>query len=70
MVYNTTPVSLSTRGEAGFSGSLGAIQTPCDNPLFLIRIAEPAGAFGRWIASGAVRSFGRRSLVDERGREY
>ena len=58
MIYNTTPVSLSTRGNAGFSGSLGAIQAPCNNPLFLVRIAQPAGALGRWIATGAVRSVG------------
>jgi hypothetical protein len=61
-VYDTSPVSLSPLGNAGFSGNIGAIDAPCNNPLFLIRIAQPAGAFGRWIATGAVRSFGDRSL--------
>ena len=69
MVYNTTPVSLSTRGEAGFSGSLGSIQAPCNNPLFLVRIAEPVGALGRWIATGAVRSVGHKFFFDEREHE-
>jgi hypothetical protein len=55
-VYDTAPVSLSARGDAGFSGSLGSIGTPCNNPLFLVRIAQPAGAFGFWIATGTVRS--------------
>jgi hypothetical protein len=59
--YDTTPVSLSTTGNAGFSGNVGSINTPCNNPLFLIRIAQPAGAAGRWIATGAVRSFTNRS---------
>ena len=57
VIRDTTPVALSARGNAGFSGSLGPIPTPCNNPLFLIRIAQPAGAAGRWIATGAVRSF-------------
>jgi hypothetical protein len=61
-VYDTAPVSLSDRGNAGFSGNLGRIDSPCNNPLFLVRIAQPAGAAGRWIATGAVRSFGDRSL--------
>ncbi len=65
MIYNTTPVSLSTRGNAGFSGSLGTIQAPCNNPLFLVRIAQPAGALGRWIATGAVRSVGHRPFFEE-----
>jgi len=29
--------------------------TNCANPLFLIRIATPAGAAGRWIATAAER---------------
>jgi len=39
-------VSLNEHGNAGFSGSIGPITTPCNNPLFLVRIAQPAGAFG------------------------
>jgi hypothetical protein len=64
VIHDTTSVPLSSRGTAGFSGSLGSIQTPCNNPLFLIRIAQPAGAFGRWIATGAVRSFGHGFFSD------
>jgi len=63
-VYDTAPVSLSPLGNAGFSGNIGSINAPCNNPLFLIRIAQPAGAFGRWIATGAVRSFGQHTLFD------
>lgn len=65
VVHDTTPVDLSAQGEAGFSGSLGSIASPCNNPLFLIRIAQPAGAFGRWIATGAVRSVGHKSFVED-----
>lgn len=65
VIYDTAPVSLSTRGKAGFSGSLGSINSPCNNPLFLVRIAQPAGAFGRWIATGAVRSVGHKSFFEE-----
>ena len=65
-VYDTTPVSLSAVGNAGFSGKIGSINLPCNNPLFLIRIAQPAGASGRWIATGALRSFGARSLFYSR----
>lgn len=53
---DTPPVSLTAQGDAEFSGHLGAIPSPCDNPLFLIRIVNPAGALGRWIATGADRS--------------
>lgn len=59
-VLNTTPVSLSVRGDAQFSGQIAGIPATCDNPLFLIRIAAPAGAAGRWIATGT-----QRSIADE-----
>jgi len=65
VTYDTAQVSLSAQGDAGFSGSLGPIASPCANPLFLIRIAQPAGVFGRWIATGAVRSVGHNSFLDE-----
>jgi hypothetical protein len=65
VIYDTTPVALSARGKAGFSGSLGSIQAPCNNPLFLIRIAQPAGAFGRWIATGAARSFRNQFFFED-----
>ena len=61
-LVDTTPVPLSALGNAGFSGTIGPINAPCNNPLFLIRIAQPAGAAGRWIATGAVRSFSNRPL--------
>jgi hypothetical protein len=61
-LHDTTPVPLSPVGNAGFSGRIGPITAPCNNPLFLIRIAQPAAASGRWIATGAVRSFGDRQL--------
>jgi hypothetical protein len=61
-LFDTAPVPLSPVGNAGFSGKIGPITAPCNNPLFLIRIAQPAAASGRWIATGAVRSFGDRAL--------
>jgi hypothetical protein len=61
-IIDTAPVPLSDLGNAGFSGKIGPINSPCNNPLFLVRIAQPAGAAGRWIATGAVRSTGDRSL--------
>ena len=64
-VHDTAPVSLSSTGNAGFSGNIGPITAPCDNPLFLIRIAQPASAAGRWIATGAVRSFSNRTLFGD-----
>lgn len=69
VIYDTTAVALSARGNAEFSGSLGSIQAPCNNPLFLIRIAQPAGASGRWIATGAVRSFGTH-FFDEDNHQF
>ena len=57
-VFDTAEVPLSAQGDAQFSGDIGSIDTPCDNPLFLVRIAQPEGAFGLWIATGAVRSSG------------
>lgn len=64
-VLDTAPVSLNKHGNAGFSGSIGPITTPCNNPLFLVRIAQPAGAFGFWIGTGAVRSFTDDFFFDE-----
>ncbi len=65
-VLDTAPVSLSAVGNAGFSGTIGRIPAACNNPLFLIRIAQPATAAGRWIATGAVRSFSDRALFYDR----
>ena len=55
-VLDTPPVSLSSRGDAEFAGVIEGIPSHCDNPLFLIRIVNPAGALGRWIATGVERS--------------
>ena len=57
-VLDTPSVNLSAQGNADFTGHIGAVPSPCGNPLFLIRIAAPAGAAGRWIATGAVRVIG------------
>jgi len=53
---DTNSVPLDARGNALFSGVIQNIPTMCGNPLFLIRIVNPAGAAGRWIATGAERS--------------
>ena len=58
-VLDTPAVSLSQQGNAYFNGNIGTVPAPCDNPLFLIRIANLGAASGRWIATGAVRSFKR-----------
>jgi len=56
-VFNTAAVPLSAQGDARFSGRFAnAPGTTCSNPVFLIRIAVPAGAGGRWIATGAGRT--------------
>src|SRR5436853_452482 len=55
-ILDTKAVSLNGQGDAHFSGQLAGIPATCDNPLFLIRIAVPAGAAGRWIATGVERS--------------
>jgi hypothetical protein len=54
-------VPLDARGNASFSGPIQSVPAPCANPLFLVRIAIPAGAAGRWIATGAVRTMGADS---------
>ena len=57
-ILDTTPVSLNAQGGADFSGHFVGVPATCANPLFLIRIAAPAGAAGRWIANGAERFIG------------
>jgi len=54
-VLDTAAVSLSAQGDAHFSGRIEGVPGTCGNPLFLIRIAAPAGAAGRWIATGTER---------------
>ena len=57
-IFTTTPVRLNAQGNANFSGTFDPPAT-CNNPLFLIRIGpDLPGANQRWIATGAVRSFG------------
>lgn len=48
-------VSLNVHGDAHFEGQISDLPATCDNPVFLIRIVTPAGAAGRWIATGARR---------------
>jgi hypothetical protein len=50
-LIDTPSVPLSHEGDADFSGHVNGVPTFCDNPLFLIRIANPF-ALGRWIATG------------------
>jgi len=60
-IFTTLPVPLDARGNAEFSGTFDAPPATCKNPLFLIRIGpDLPGANQRWIATGAVRSFGGR----------
>jgi hypothetical protein len=61
VVLDTDVVPLSAQGDAHSSGNIGTVPATCGNPLFLLRIATPATqAVGRWIATGAVRSFSSR----------
>jgi len=57
-VLDTAAVPLNAHGDANFSGQLRGIPATCSNPLFLVRIASPAGAAGRWIATGTERFIG------------
>src|SRR5262249_37481405 len=59
MTANTASVPLNAQGDAEFAGTIHNIPHPCNNPLFLIRIATQAtGAVGRWIATATERSIG------------
>lgn len=60
-IHDTQNVPLSVRGNAHFSGHI-SVPASCGNPLFLIRIATPAGAAGRWIATGTERFIGDDGL--------
>lgn len=58
-ILTTSPVPLSSTGDAEFSGDIGNVPSPCANPLFLVRIGpDLPGANQRWIATGAVRITG------------
>jgi hypothetical protein len=58
VVIDTPAVPLNAHGDANFSGQLQGIPATCSNPLFLVRIASPVGAAGRWIATGTERFIG------------
>src|SRR5262245_28746351 len=60
-ILDTPPVALTAEGDAIFSGELTApVPSPCNNPLFLIRIGPAFGDFaGRWLATGVVPRFDR-----------
>ena len=57
-VHDTAPASLNVHGDAHFAGQITGVPATCNNPVFLIRIATPAGAAGRWIATGTDRFIG------------
>ena len=59
-VFDTPAVGLNVHGDAQFAGHFDHAPGTCGNPIFLIRIAAPAGAAGRWIATGA-----SNSMLDE-----
>ena len=54
-ILDTAAVSINVHGDAQFDGQLSDLPATCDNPVFLIRIVTPAGASGRWIATGTRR---------------
>lgn len=61
VVRDTAEVKLSPQGDAHFRGDITGVPSPCANPLFLVRIGPSfpaAGAVGRWLATGAVRTAG------------
>ena len=58
-IFTTTPVQLNAQGNADFTGTFNTTPGTCTNPLFLIRFGPDLPAANqRWIATGAVRSFG------------
>jgi hypothetical protein len=62
-IFDTPAVSLNVHGDAHFDGQISGLPATCDNPAFLIRIVTPAGAAGRWIATGV-----RRFVAEEDAR--
>jgi len=55
VILDSAPVALNGHGDAQFAGQISGVSSTCNNPLFLIRIAAPAAAAGRWIATGSER---------------
>lgn len=59
VIRDTTEVRLTQQGDAHFRGEIAGIPALCANPAFLVRIGPSfpvAGAVGRWLATGAVRT--------------
>jgi hypothetical protein len=60
-VIDTAEVKLSSEGNAHFRGQLDGLPAVCASPLFLVRVGSSLGAAaGRWLGTGAVRTFGDR----------
>jgi hypothetical protein len=57
-ILDTLAVPLNAHGDASFEGHFQNMPAACANPLFLVRISAPAGAAGRWIATGTGRFIG------------
>jgi hypothetical protein len=55
--HDTAAVSLDPHGNAQVTSHLGNLGA-CANPLFLVRIFNPSGARGLWIATGVDRTLG------------
>jgi len=59
VIRDTAEVRLTPQGDAHFRGEISGIPGVCANPAFLVRIGPSfpvAGAVGRWLATGAVRT--------------
>lgn len=59
VIRDTAEVKLTQQGDAHFRGEINGIPSLCANPVFLVRIGPSfpvAGAVGRWLATGAVRT--------------
>jgi len=59
--FDTEQVPLDSQGDASFSGQIQGIPATCNNPIFLIRIAQPQGAAGFWLATGVDRTLNNRA---------
>ena len=55
--HDTAAANLDEHGNAQITSNLGTLGT-CANPLFLVRIFNPSGARGLWIATGVDRTLG------------
>ena len=72
VILDTPPVALSAASNAAFSGELSADPpSPCDSPLFLIRIGPAFGGFaGRWLATGTDRVVGQSGFGNTHDYRY